>query len=152
MCAAAAVADATGLAHESKTIRPAIADRIVLTKGLLVLLLALFGGARARASGLGFSFLLGRVALGIAIVLLSFTLAHYVVTTGNSPAKLPAKHAQLSAAISAQAAADSTTPQRFCLIRLPRRQGLAGDQNRAGFITVGLKTKAQMSQPHENSC
>jgi hypothetical protein len=76
------------LAHERKTIRPAIADRIALTKGLLVLLLALFGGVRARASGLGFSFLLGRVALGIALVLLSFTLAHYVVTTGNSPADL----------------------------------------------------------------
>jgi hypothetical protein len=120
------------LAHERKTIRPAIADRIALTKGLLVLLLALFGGVRARASGLGFSFLLGRVALGIALVLLSFTLAHYVVTTGNSSAKLPAKRAQLSAAISAQAAADSTTPQRFCLIRPPRRRGSRATRTEPG--------------------
>jgi hypothetical protein len=50
-----------------------------------VLLLALFGGARARASGLGFSFLLGRVALGIAIVLLSFTSR----TTSSRPAIVP---------------------------------------------------------------
>ena len=50
-------------------------------------LLALFGGVRARASGLGFGFLLGRVALGVGLVLLSLTLANYVVATGDGSAE-----------------------------------------------------------------
>jgi hypothetical protein len=53
-----------------------------------VFLLALFGGVRARASGLGFGFLLGRVALGVGLVLLSLTLANYVVATGDGSADL----------------------------------------------------------------
>jgi hypothetical protein len=53
-----------------------------------VFLLALFGGIRARASGLGFGFLLGRVALGVGLVLLSLALANYVVATGDGSADL----------------------------------------------------------------
>jgi hypothetical protein len=48
-----------------------------------VFLLTLFGGFGARASGLGFAFLLCHVALGVGLVLLGFALSGYVVATGD---------------------------------------------------------------------
>jgi Na+/phosphate symporter len=54
----------------------------------LVFLLALFGSVRAGAGGFGFCFLLGRVPLGIGLVLLGLALANYVVATDDASADL----------------------------------------------------------------
>src|SRR3977135_2383777 len=55
---------------------------------LLVLLLALFSGLGTTACGVGFGFLLGRVALGVRLILLGLAFFGDVVTSGQGPANL----------------------------------------------------------------
>jgi hypothetical protein len=55
---------------------------------LLVLLLALFSGLGATARGFGFRFLLGRVTLGVRLILLGLALFDNIVATSQRSANL----------------------------------------------------------------
>jgi len=65
--------------------------------GLLIFLLALFGGVRAGSCGLGFGFLLARIALGVGLVLLSLARWH-LGRSRRSPHQTPRPASRLDSA------------------------------------------------------
>src|ERR1700704_1727364 len=69
--------------RKSRWVRPVDTGRTHHSTKLLVGLLALLGDLRAAARGVGFGFLLCRVALGFGLVLLGLAFAGQVIATGQ---------------------------------------------------------------------